>query len=171
MDTNNSPAVADYRERLLKRGLSPRHREAMRLVASGKTIKQVAEQLGYCYARLLQITRSPLWRREMDRLQNRLDTDAYDTMHELRKLQPHCVQGLSDLIQQDEFKSIRLAAIRDVLDRTGVRLPDTASTITQTQTYEEQLSKVQVTYQQTTKQPNYIQVIGGEELASEDDHE
>lgn len=173
MDENQTQAIQDYKAQLLQRGLSPRHREAMRRIASGIPVTEVAHQLGYSPNRLHQITNSPLWKREMDKLQHRLDTDTYDALAELRKLQPVGVQVYSDLLQQTTYPSIRQMVAKDLFDRTGVRAVSNAptQTVTQVQSYEQQLANVRVKYEQTVTSECPIQVIGGTELLadSEDD--
>lgn len=165
---NSSKALADYRERLLHRGLSPRHREAMRLVASGMPLNEVADRLGYSRSRLYQVTRSPLWQRELDKLMGRLDNQAYDAMAAVRALQPQAVNTYKDLLECELYEELRFKIAKDILDRTGVTAPTVSHSITASQSYEQELSKVRVDYTKTTNYgPSPIEVIGGTELAEE----
>lgn len=139
----------------------------MRLIATGMPLLKVAQTLGYSPNRLWQITHSPLWEREMAKLQNKLDTDAYDAMAELRRLQPTAVQTYKDLLEQTTYPSLRQMVAKDVFDRTGVRAPTESCSVTATQSYEQQLAQVRIKYEQTGTPENYIEVLGGEELARE----
>ena len=164
---DQSRALAEYKEALLKRGLSPRHREAMRLVASGMPIVKVAKQLGYSAGRLWQVAASPLWKREMAKLMTQLDRNAFDAMQALRDLQPKAIDTFSQLMDLEDYPSTRLTVAKDILDRTGVKVPTETHTVEGTKSYEEQLAQVTVKYEKSGPEKNYIQVLDGEELLAD----
>ena len=169
MGDNGERAVAEYKN-TLRRGLSPRHREAMRRIAAGQTVPAVAKDLGYTTAHLHKIASSPLFKRELARMQSRLDQINYDAVAELRRIQPDAVEAYRDLINQTDYKQLRFTVAKDLLDRTGVEAPKPSKEVIVTQTYEQKLSEVKASYtvvHNTGESP--IEVMGGEELLKDYD--
>lgn len=172
MSSNESQAITKYRQ-TCRRGLSPRHREAMRRLASGQSIAQVADQLGYSNKHLSTIAASPLFKREMERMLNRMDQAAYNALAELRRIQPKAVKTYSDLMTQDEFQTLRFTVAKDLLDRTGVGVGKMIHTLEQTESYEQRLAKVRqkMTVESTHSTDSPIEIMGGQELLEEYDNE
>lgn len=167
--SNTSASIATYKQNL-RRGLSPRHREAMRRLAMGTPIGKVAEDLGYSVSHLTKISKSPLFLREMERMQTRLDQASYNAMQELRKIHPKAVQAYEDLISQTEYKQLRFNTAKDLFDRTGVVAARYAQSIEAVQSYEQRLAEVKAKYTVTThEEPSPIKVMGGEHLLEEYD--
>ena len=165
---NGDNAVAEYKN-TLRRGLSPRHREAMRQIAAGKTVPVVAESLGYTTAHLHKIASSPLFKRELARMQSRLDQINYDAIAELRRIQPDAIEAYRDLVQQTDYKLLRFNVAKDILDRTGVEQPRPAKQVEITQTYEQRLTEVKASYTVSQTDTSPIEVMGGEELLKDYD--
>lgn len=68
----------------LNRALKPRHREAARLCAIGKTNNYICEKLGYSAGRISVLLSSPVMRREVDRYRNLIyDRDVISAIKEL----------------------------------------------------------------------------------------
>jgi hypothetical protein len=168
MSEQETQAVTTYKQ-TLRRGLSARHREAMRRLASGIPAPQVAEDLGYTLDHFYKIARSPLFKREMERMQARLDQAAYNAMSELRKIHPAAVNAYRDLIEQTEYKQLRFNVAKDLLDRTGVTSPRVGISQSIVQTYEQRLSEVKQTYTVTGNEDSPIEIMGGEELLKDYD--
>jgi len=168
---NGEQAVATYKAQLLRRGLSPRHREAMRRLSAGQAPATVARELGYSSSHLSTIMSSPLFKREMERMQARADQIHYDALAELRAIQPHAVEAYKDLLQQTEYKLLRFNVAKDVLDRTGVEAPKVVHQVQATQTYEQKLAEVKSTYTVSGGDTSPIEVIGGEDLLKNYDKE
>ena len=167
---NGAQAIADYKVSL-RRGLSPRHREAMRRLVAGQPVARIAEDLGYTNTHLARVVRSPLFQRELDRMMARVDQEQYDALANLRRIQPHAVEVYKDLLQQTDYKLLRFNVAKDIFDRTGVETPKETRHVAVTQTYEQRLSEVKASYTVTGNETSPIEVIGGEDLLKNYDKE
>jgi len=167
---NGTQAVEVYRL-ALKRGLNPRHREAMRRLVAGQPVGRVAEDLGYNVGHLNKIIRSPLFKRELERMQAKADLAHYDALAKLRCIHPKAVEAYTDLVEQTDFKQLRFNVAKDIFDRTGVEAAKTTQHREVVETYEQRLASAKATYKVTTTDTCPIDVIGGEDLLKNYDKE
>jgi hypothetical protein len=121
---------AYQRELALVNGLSIRHRQLMRDLCAGYTLKQAAARCGYTKLRAYKITRSDAFELEMKKMQRELDEKVEDNIagettsvaEVLKNASVEAAKGLVEL-SEDEDKKVRLASIKDILDRTGHKAP------------------------------------------------
>lgn len=94
----------------------PIHRVMAFMAARGIKPKQIAEEVGYSYAQVIDIHRQPWFKERVSQilaennnesLQALLDGGASDAIMQLR-----------DLCNSAKSENVRLAAARDILDRT-----------------------------------------------------
>ena len=96
------------------------HRELMRRVAVGEEPSKVAKELGFSVANAQQLVKSPLFQQELAKMQARLDESLYDAFSEIRNLQPEAVLALKQLVKNKRRPDLRLAAAREILNRSGI---------------------------------------------------
>ena len=115
--------------------LTPRHRALMRLLVSGKELKDAAPSLGFSVVRASVVVNSPLFQEEMKQMEtdvNSTFTEAEglknidatdDTRVELMDAKVKAAKTLSGALD-DGDKKIALSAAKDILDRTGYAKED-----------------------------------------------
>lgn len=96
------------------------HRELMRRLLVGEKLSIAAKALGVSETSAKRVSRSPLFRSEMDRLHDLLDTHYCDAVVELKMMQLEAVEALRDTVRLTERPELRLRAAVEILDRTGV---------------------------------------------------
>ena len=104
-------------------------------------------------------------------MQAKLDEATYDAVKELRNLQPDAVTTLKQLVKNKKRPDLRLAAAKEILNRTGINAPAQVE-ISRTEhiSYEQRL---QIANDDKPKQLDYIDsevtVLSGEDLEKTDD--
>lgn len=142
------PSVNRY---VLKRGISPRHREIMRRLAMGERQIDIALDMRMSQAALSFTVNSPLFQAELQKMITRVDEGVYDAMLELRKIQKDAVEAIHSSITQDELPVLRFHAARDVLNRTGVAMPRELHVTKEQRSYEELLQQVRIKYSEESE--------------------
>ncbi len=99
--------------------LQSQHREMLRLLAAGYKVIEVARHLGVCITSVYKIRRSTLGSEKLAELQDSRDHSVADITEALRELAPSAISVLDACLQPDIPPSIRLAAAKDTLDRSG----------------------------------------------------
>jgi hypothetical protein len=112
--------------------ITPRHRLLMRLLVSGKILKDAAAEAGFSLARASVIVTSPLFKDELKRMeagvaQEFVEAEGQktvdDTRHELMESRVVAAKTLRGALD-DGDKKIALSAAKDILDRTGYAKED-----------------------------------------------
>jgi len=143
----------------------------MRRIAIGEDLNLVARDLGFSPQSVRSVIKSPFFQQELQEMQAKLDKATYDAMRELRGLQPDAVTTLRQLVKNKKRPDLRLAAAREILNRTGINAPAQVE-ISRTEhiSYEQRL---QIATDDKPKQIDYIDsevtVLSGEELEKTDD--
>jgi len=158
--------------------ITTRHRELMHRLLLGEPLKHAAAECGFSYNTARYVVRSPLFRKELERMQTELNLNLYDAVAELRSLQPDAINALKEVANLQHRPDLRLNAAREILDRTGLgaRKTITVDSTHTTMSYEERL---QVIHQggELPDTERYVKVEGftearvleGSELAETDD--
>jgi hypothetical protein len=132
--------------RVLKRGISPRHREIMRRIAMGERQVDIALDMRMSQVSLSFIVNSPLFQVELRKMMERVDESTYDAMRELRVIQKDAVEAIHESVKQTDLPVLRFHAARDVLNRTGVAMPKEMHITKEQRSYEELLQQVRIKY-------------------------
>lgn len=102
------------------RHLTPRHIRMMEMLALGMPQIEVARRLKISQPRLSIICNSPLFKRELSKLQKRaLDRaveDLGDISARVRELQPKALDTLEKIMQSGASANVRRASAKDILD-------------------------------------------------------
>lgn len=108
--------------------LNTRHRVLMRRLLAGWKLKEACADLGYNLNRASIIVNSPLFKEEMQRMQERLDKAfiegekeklASDVVrNKLERLAEKAVDALEAAVER-ECGAVRVAAAKEILDRSG----------------------------------------------------
>lgn len=159
--------------------ITTRHRELMHRLLLGEPLSHAAAECGFTPSTAKYIAKSPLFRRELERMQTEMNLNLYDAAIELRKLQPKAIQALGEVADLQHRPDLRLSAAKEILDRTGLGVKKTlqidSTHTTTTMSYEERL---QVIHQggELPDTERYVKVEGftearvleGEELSDAD---
>lgn len=139
--------------------LHTRHRELMQRLVAGEPLASAARDLGFSMAAAKAVAKSPLFQKELQRMQTELTLHLYDAMAELKGLQPDAVDALRDVVNLKANPALRLAAARQILDRTGVGTVKQVKVDHTTLSYEERLQIVQQGGELPT-QERYVEIEG-----------
>lgn len=102
--------------------VSARHRRAMELRITGKTIPDIAEEIDVAVGTLERwFYWEPVFKREYEAMQEQVQADAMERLQGLVSL---AVNTVTQLVQYGEPDSVKLAAAKDILDRAGLKAPD-----------------------------------------------
>lgn len=135
------------RAKRLPLGLNGRHRMMMRLSIMGQGPTQIARTLGMSPSHVSIVMNSPLFKQELSKMHAEVDQrTVYDAADELMKLQEDAVVALADTVRQTQYPTLRFHAARDILNRTGARVPAEVHVTKDQTTYEERLMQVQLKY-------------------------
>ena len=111
---------------------SPRihHRHMARLAASGFTPMEIAESTGFSPVQITKILASPLFQKEVARIEALADASAVDLRQDLQQLAIKAVCNLEEDLHMADGKdpsdltlgerNLRQRAVFDVLDRVGL---------------------------------------------------
>lgn len=111
----------------LENGLNERHRQLMREIVGGATRIQASARTGFSVSRINFLMGAPLFREEMDKMEDRVDGKFEDDLAEgtasvasiLSEAAPKAAEALVALSETGKTESIKLASVKDILDRTG----------------------------------------------------
>jgi len=122
--------------RLLEPGkIGPRHRALMRRLAAGMRLQEACEDIGFSISRASLVVNSPLFKAEMEKMQDDLNKGFVEAESEKisRSADPTRI-ALSESAEvaartlrhalDDENPTIRVSAAKDILDRTGYAKED-----------------------------------------------
>lgn len=101
------------------KAMTPRHRAICRLVSSGVTPGQIAEQYGLTCSRVSAIVNSPLFLAELRRLEEGEELAYGDAQVELNSLVPQAIEVFADMLDAPPNPATQLKVATEVLDRTG----------------------------------------------------
>lgn len=100
--------------------LKPHHRGMARAqVAFGLKVKELADKFGMSAQQVTNITRSPLYRAEVARIEVGADNRASKLDEELKALAERAVEIIAEDLVQNERTQHRTSVAFNVLDRTG----------------------------------------------------
>ena len=116
--------------RLMPKSLNTRHRALMRMLVAGVSVKDAARALGYNEERAYQISMSPLFKEEMERMRREVDKRFIEGEAEkpsfvgiargiLEDAAPEAAQALVDILRTGDIKHRQMSA-KEILDRVGV---------------------------------------------------
>lgn len=144
----------------------------MRRIAVGEEITHVAQDLGFSPSSARRLIKSPLFQKELTIMQSKLDESLYDAFREIRQLQPEAVQTLKQLVKNKKRPDLRLAAAKEILNRTGITAP-TQLEVSKTEhiSYEQRLQIATDEPKQLEYIDSEITVLAGEDLEASDEHD
>ncbi len=94
----------------------PRHREIMRRVLEGATYVQIAEAMGLHKQSIMLICTSPLFRGELEKLEQDAD---FSVVKRAEELSNEALDTLKTLMRNARSESIRKTSADSILDRAG----------------------------------------------------
>lgn len=95
------------------------HHEVKRLALLGMKSVDIARTLNVSEAMVSYTLNSTIVRRELDIMRGARDLDALEVSRSIKALAPQAVEVLSDMLAEGNIPQLRLAAAKDVLDRSG----------------------------------------------------
>lgn len=114
----------------LKNGLNTRHRQLMRELLGGATIAQAAARCNFSIGRVRQVKSSELFKKEMERMEEELDSKTGDRLAEdmsvsqtLKEASSDAADTLVTAATTGAMNSLRVSSAKDLLDRTGHKAP------------------------------------------------
>jgi len=118
-----------YMEKLSVKLVRPRHREIMRRICCGQTLREIAEDLNLSESRLYIITHSPLFKIELKKMERDIQAKAIDSIGDvsvrIAKLQSPAIDVLEEIVVNPRKKEIPLKlrkdAAMDVLNMAGAK--------------------------------------------------
>ena len=105
--------------------LKAKHREVIRLAASGMKYTEIAEELKLTPTAVSYIVRGELGQAHLEGIEERADIDAIDVRAEIARVAPRAVEFLRKIVEGSvgELEGIspkdRMKASQDMLDRAG----------------------------------------------------
>lgn len=111
--------------------LNSRHKEILRRVVRGEKNVEIADALGLHVMTISMLTRSPVFREEVAKLQGKIEERYIDKASEplkgpgdearkiLEQAQPDAASAITELLMS-ENERIRLSAAQDILERNGL---------------------------------------------------
>lgn len=99
--------------------IRPYHREIARRLVLGQRQAQIAQDLGISQTRLSIIVNSPLFQRELKRLEELRDSGVGDVFKTLQDIAPVALETVERLMYQSKSEKIKLEAAQAILDRAG----------------------------------------------------
>lgn len=98
--------------------LRSQHREVARLTFEGYKPTEIAERLDMPISTIYGIRHDPLFKQEVERLNDLADSEVVDVRRKLAGMSVKAVERLDQLLDSHQEK-IQLDTAKDVLDRTG----------------------------------------------------
>jgi hypothetical protein len=95
------------------------HHEVKRLALLGMKNVDIARTLNVSDVMVSYTLNSTIVRRELDIMRGARDLDALEVSRSIKQLAPKAVEVLDAMLEDDVLPQYRLAAARDVLDRSG----------------------------------------------------
>lgn len=99
--------------------IRPRHSEIARRLILGQTQAQICRELGMNQGRMSLIVNSPLFVREVKRLERERDAVTVDVTRQIREAAPDALEVLQRTMYMGKTERIKYDAARDLLDRAG----------------------------------------------------
>jgi len=99
--------------------VTPYHRELARRIVLGATRVSLCEEFNITPTRLSIITESPLFKRELMRLEEMRDQGVADVTQTLRDISPLAVDILERTMYKTKSDSLKVNIAKDILDRAG----------------------------------------------------
>jgi len=122
--TNKLANHQPSRDTPLLKEISARHKRIAMLSVTGAKNIEIADAVGLTPVRVSQVLNEPLTKAYMDNLTERVEDDVLDIRQALTDLAPKAVSALENCLKSADDK-LRLAAAKDVLDRTGYKPTET----------------------------------------------
>ena len=107
--------------------ITPRHRALMRKLVAGMKLGEACDDIGMSISRASVVVNSPLFQREMEKMQEELNGKF--TSAEAEKVSDATREKLNDSAERaaatlrgaldDASSAVRISAAKDILDRTG----------------------------------------------------
>ena len=111
-----SPSESNGGGRWEPQKLMPRHREIMRRILEGANYGQIAEQMGISYQAVMLICTSKLFKEELQKLEDKLDTGIIKRADELSG---EALDTIKIAMRFAKSEALKLRAAERILDTAG----------------------------------------------------
>lgn len=100
-------------------------REIMRLIVLGEKHPAIATLVGLSPSRVMEITRSPIFRQHQKELQDRLDVIYTSTVGDsFKRRAGEAADTIYNTMQRSECEKLKVTCAQDILDRAGYKAPE-----------------------------------------------
>lgn len=112
--------VPTYQRKYEVQHMWERHHEIVRMTLLGMSPGVVAERLNITPQTVSNTLNSKIVRDKLQILRAERDSSSVDVASAIRNLAPKCVEAIDGILTSDAVShAVKLAAARDILDRTG----------------------------------------------------
>ena len=123
--------LSESYKKVMPKALNGRHRALMRKLCAGITLKVAAEELGMCYQSAMTVNRSPLFQKEIKRMQEQIDQlfvageadkdQIYTVRERIKSESPASLDKLLKLRDNAESEGVQERVSMDLLNRAGLK--------------------------------------------------
>ena len=125
-------APSTQRQSRLSHGLNARHRQLIRELVGGATPTQAGVRCGYHIGRVRQLMQSPVFMEELEKMEANIDAKFEDEIVDdttsvssiLKNAAPNAARGMVKQSEESVDEKVKLAARKEILDRTGHKAPE-----------------------------------------------
>jgi len=125
-------ALSSQKHAALTNGLNARHRQLLRELVGGATPTQAGVRCGYHIGRVRQLMQSPVFMGELEKMEANIDAKFEDEMVDdttsvssiLKNAAPAAARGMVEQSEKSVDEKVKLAARKEILDRTGHKAPE-----------------------------------------------
>lgn len=118
-DSNGEQIISATVEKYGLQYVRPYHREIARRMVIGQTFSKISKELNISHTRLSQIANSPMFKKELLRLEELRDKGVTDVTQTLRELSPIAVETIERTMYNAKSEKLRFDAATEILDRAG----------------------------------------------------
>lgn len=119
LDVNGEPIPSMTVQKFGLTYVRPMHREIARRLVLGQKVKDIAADLNITPTRISTLVNSPVFKKEIKRLEDQRDVGVSDVTRTLREVAPVCLEQVERLMYNAKSEKVRLSAAQDLLDRAG----------------------------------------------------